>query len=97
MSADHVLLLALLVGVVSVAVFLTTGRGRAADDSAVDRTDARFWAGNIYVNRDDPAVVVPGRFGMGGRTLNVGNPRTWLLLIAVMALVVIVSVAKSAG
>lgn len=95
MGTDQVLLFALLVGVASVFLFIVTGRDRADSGSRLDRTDPRFWAGNIYVNRDDPAVVVPGRFGMGGRTLNLGNPRTWLLLVALMSLVVMVSVARS--
>ena len=39
------------------------GRGPAA---GTDRDDDRFWkAGLIYVNRDDPALLVGSRFGVG--------------------------------
>ncbi len=42
-----------------------------------DRDDDRFWkAGLLYVNRDDPAVVVGARFGVGW-TLNFGNRVAW--------------------
>ena len=48
--------------------------------SGTDRDDDRFWkAGLFYVNRDDPAILVGARFGIGW-TLNVGNPVAWLLL-----------------
>lgn len=97
MTADQVLFLALVVGVDSVLLFFVTEWGRATSSVQVDRTDPRFWMRNLYINRDDPAVVVPGRFGMGGRTMNLGNPRTWLLAVALMAFVVIMSVVKSAG
>lgn len=41
---------------------------------AVERDDDRFWKGGLlYVNRADPAVFVPKRFGIGW-TLNFGNP-----------------------
>lgn len=42
--------------------------------------DDRFWkAGLIYVNRDDPSLVVPKRFGIG-YTLNFGNRWAWVTL-----------------
>ncbi|GAB3962348.1 DUF5808 domain-containing protein [Plantactinospora veratri] len=48
--------------------------------------DDRYWrlAGLCYVNRDDPAILVQKRIGIGW-TLNFGNPRSLLLLTAVLA------------
>ena len=54
--------------------------------AVVDRDDDRFWKGGlVYVNRDDPALLVGKRFGIGW-TLNLGNPRAWLLLGGIVAL-----------
>jgi uncharacterized membrane protein len=48
-----------------------------------DRDDDRFWKGGlIYVNRDDPALMVGARFGVGW-TFNLANPAAWLLLSAI--------------
>jgi uncharacterized membrane protein len=53
-----------------------------------DRDDDRFWKGGlIYVNRDDPAVMVASRFGLGW-TPNLGNLRACLLYGAIAAAVV---------
>jgi uncharacterized membrane protein len=41
--------------------------------------DAHWKLGLIYVNRDDPAVFVEKRFGIG-YTLNFGNPQAWAVL-----------------
>ena len=50
-----------------------------------DRDDDRFWkAGLLYVNRDDPALVVGARFGVGWM-LNYGNPVAWLLIAGTFA------------
>ncbi len=58
------------------------GLARAA---GTDRDDDRFWkAGLLYVNRDDPAIVVGARFGVGW-ALNLGNPVAWLLLAGTAA------------
>jgi uncharacterized membrane protein len=58
------------------------GRGPAA---GTDRDDDRFWkAGLIYVNRDDPALLVGSRFGVGW-TFNVANPTAWLVIAAIVA------------
>jgi uncharacterized membrane protein len=53
--------------------------------AGTDRDDDRFWkAGLIYVNRDDPAIVVGARFGVGWM-LNLGNPVAWPLLAGFVA------------
>jgi len=53
--------------------------------AGTDRDDDRFWkAGLVYVNRDDPAIVVGARFGVGWM-LNFGNPAAWLILAGIVA------------
>ena len=37
------------------------------------------WSGSFYSNPNDPALLVPKRFGMG-YTLNFGNPGSWAVL-----------------
>lgn len=53
--------------------------------------DAHWHLGVFYVNREDPSLVVPRRFGVGW-AMNWGNPRTWglvaLFVAAVAAFVV---------
>jgi hypothetical protein len=47
--------------------------------------DNRNWVlGMFYVNRNDPSFLVERRFGLG-YTLNFGNPRAVLLLVAFLA------------
>jgi len=62
---------------------------RSPRPDAVDDDD--HWKGGLlYVNRDDPALIVPRRFGLGW-TMNLGRPAgvaiTILLLVAIAALV----------
>ncbi len=90
--------------IVLVVVAVRTGQagarlpGHAGREGAqVNRDDDRFWKGGlIYINRDDPAIMVGNRFGIGW-TPNLGNPRAWLLyggiLAAIVALVVVRVVA----
>jgi len=64
--------------------------------AGTDRDDDRFWKGGLlYVNRDDPALVVGARFGFGW-ALNFGNPVAWLLIagfVAVWAGLAVIGVA----
>jgi uncharacterized membrane protein len=56
-----------------------------AQAAGTDRDDDRFWkAGLLYVNRDDPVIVVGARFGVGWM-LNFGNPVAWLLVAGFVA------------
>jgi uncharacterized membrane protein len=50
------------------------------------RDDDMYWRGGLfYINPEDHALVVPRRYGLGW-TLNFGNPRAAMLLVAVVAL-----------
>jgi uncharacterized membrane protein len=62
------------------------GAPRAASEAlGTDRDDDRFWkAGLLYVNRDDPALLVGARFGPSW-TLNLANPAAWLLIAGAVA------------
>ncbi|MDI2129109.1 DUF5808 domain-containing protein [Yinghuangia seranimata] len=63
------------------------------DSGLVHADDDRHWrAGIVYVNRQDPALLVRKRFGIGW-TVNAGNPRAVLLLLTSVALVVALTVA----
>jgi uncharacterized membrane protein len=86
-------------GIVALLLYAGQGGTRLARSSealatipgaapAGDRTLDNCWKlGLLYVNRDDPAIVVEKRFGIG-YTLNLGHPLTWVVL-AVMLLVVV--------
>ena len=70
-----------------------TGQGgaRLPNASPSDRLADRYWRlGMLYVNREDPAVIVERRYGFGW-TLNFGNPLSWLV-VAVLVAIVLVSV-----
>jgi uncharacterized membrane protein len=65
----------------------STGSSGSSGGSVSGRDDDRFWkAGLLYVNRDDPAVVVSARIGVGW-TLNFGNPAAWLVIGGIIATV----------
>jgi len=65
----------------------------------IDRQDDRYWIGGLfYANPKDPAVFVPKRYGLGfGRTLNFGNPWSWLVFVAIAAVALLGALAKHAG
>ncbi|MFB9926741.1 DUF1648 domain-containing protein [Amycolatopsis halotolerans] len=58
------------------------------DSSRVQRDDDRYWhlAGQVYVNRGDPALLVHRRAGVAW-TLNLGHPISWAILAALAAVV----------
>jgi uncharacterized membrane protein len=50
-----------------------------------DRTEDRYWRlGLLYFNRDDAAVVVERRFGLG-YTLNFARMETWVMVALIVA------------
>ena len=89
--APLVVVLPILTAVV-VAVVVLARNNRQRDDGEQDtglthRDDDKYWRGGlIYVNREDHALVVPRRFGLGW-TLNLGNPLAAILLAGIVALI----------
>jgi len=64
---------------------LSAGRAGYGPAAGTDRDDDRYWkAGLIYLNRDDPAILVGARFGVGW-TFNVANPMAWLVIAGMVA------------
>jgi uncharacterized membrane protein len=65
------------------------GSGAAAPVG--DRTPDKYWKlGLFYVNRNDPALFVEKRFGLGC-TLNLGHPGVWLFLAVLVAIFVAIN------
>jgi uncharacterized membrane protein len=87
-----------------ITVAIRAGLGRLADSGqhpgqavAAARDDDRFWkAGLVYINRADPAIVVPVRIGVGW-TLNLGNPAAWLVIAVIIATVAGLAVLRIAA
>lgn len=68
----------------------SAGGAGARGSGTVNRDDDRFWKlGLIYVNREDPALFVQKRFGIGW-TVNFARPAAMGMLVAVLALAVAV-------
>jgi uncharacterized membrane protein len=93
--------------VLMAAVVLRSGQGGSrlngnvralAVAAGTDRDDDRFWKGGLlYVNRDDPALVVGARFGFGW-ALNYGNPVAWLIIAgSVTGWAVLAALGAAAG
>ena len=79
------------IALLALALALRTGQGGArlagAHAGATDRTDDRYWlAGAIYINRNDPALFVEKRFGVGW-TINFGNLRAIAVMIGIVVVV----------
>lgn len=89
--APLVVALPILAAVVVAVVVLARNnveRGEGEEDTGLThRDDDRYWRGGLfYINREDHALLVPRRFGLGW-TLNLGNPRAAMLLAGVVALI----------
>ncbi len=90
-------LLVLIYGLLIVLIlFLLTQWSRKQADTPADRhltgdvfrADDRGWYGFIYINPDDPAVIVPNRYGLGW-TVNFGHPWGKRVLIGLLVLVIL--------
>ena len=89
--APWVVVLPILAGV-AVAIVVLARNNRERDEGEGDtglthRDDDKYWRGGLfYVNREDHALWVARRYGVGW-TLNFGNPRVAILLAGVVALI----------
>lgn len=59
------------------------------DKIAVD--DDKYWKGGIiYINKEDPSILVEKRFGVGW-TFNFGRPLSWLVLFGPLILIIVIA------
>jgi uncharacterized membrane protein len=77
----------------AIALAMRTGQGGARlgspAETAIDRMDDRYWKlGGIYVNPQDPSLLVERRFGVGW-TLNFGNRWGVIALCGLLVVVVL--------
>jgi uncharacterized membrane protein len=86
--------------VVALVVLARNNRARAdgeADTGLTHRDDDRYWRGGLfYINREDHALMVPRRFGVGW-TLNFGNPGAAMLLAGLAVLIGLVITLRFAS
>ena len=84
-------------GVISaLIVALATGQsgsrvrlGKKADGEVIRRDYDKYWKwGVYYVNREDPALFVEKRFGVGF-TINFGRPAAILILVGLLAVIAV--------
>ncbi|MEI3614507.1 DUF1648 domain-containing protein [Pseudogracilibacillus sp. SO30301A] len=74
----------------------TTGQGgsrvkleKQSDTEVIDRDDDRYWKlGQFYVNRNDPAIFIEKRFGIGW-TNNWAHPLSWGLVLVLIIIIMI--------
>ena len=63
----------------------------SAAESVPDRTEDRFWKlGVIYFNRDDPAVMVEKRSGIG-YTVNFAHPVAWVIVLLLVLTPIVIA------
>ena len=84
-------------GIVAGAIVLsvTTGQGgdrvqmnKSSSGKVMNRDDDRYWKlGQFYFNREDPALFLEKRFGIGW-TSNWAHPLSWIILAAIIGLAV---------
>lgn len=69
--------------------------GKAADGKIIRRDDDKYWKwGSFYVNRDDPALFVEKRFGVGF-TINFGRPAAILIFVGILALITVIAILST--
>lgn len=96
--APLVVVIPVLAGVlIAVVVLARNNRNRQVGDDETRLThrddDASWRGGLLYINRQDHALFVPRRYGIGW-SVNLGNPRAAILLTGIAALITLLIVLR---
>lgn len=86
-------------GVIIYAIILSINTGQSGSrinskshdvlSDKISRDDDKYWKlGSFYYNKEDPAVFVEKRFGVGW-TNNWAKWQSWLIIIAILALILV--------
>ena len=91
-------------GLLAYAIILsfTTGQGgsRVAivddeEEKMINRDDDRYWKlGIFYFNREDPALFLEKRFGVGW-TINLARPLAWTIFLLIIGLAILIPILFS--
>ncbi len=87
-------LLLILLGTLILAIFTGQGGSRIklnkeTLEQVIDRDDDQYWKlGQFYFNKDDPAIFIEKRFGVGW-TNNWAHPLSWMAVIAILLVTII--------
>lgn len=92
--SPFIVTIAILISTLILAV--TTGQSgsrvhsnKAKTDYIIGRDDDEYWKlGQFYVNKNDPAIFIEKRFGIGW-TINFARPLGWIFLIGMILLPII--------
>lgn len=97
------IILAIFLMGVTVTIAVITGQGGSRikitgenkEDDYINRKDDKYWKwGMFYVNKNDPAIIVEKRFGIGW-TINFGNARGVVFFMMLIALIIIFEIVIS--
>lgn len=87
-----------LILIVSIVLSVKTGQGGSriklkngtgSTTIITERNDDKYWKlGSFYVNKDDPAIFVEKRFGIGW-TINLGRIEGILIIVALIAFIIL--------
>ncbi|RKQ31396.1 DUF1648 domain-containing protein [Oceanobacillus halophilus] len=77
----------------AVILSITTGQGgsrikdyQIGNGSVINRDDDKYWKlGIFYFNREDPALFLEKRFGVGW-TINLARPLAWIIFTAIIGI-----------
>lgn len=92
-----ILLIAILVSVTIISIKVGQGGSRLSSKGERGKTisvndDDKYWKlGSFYVNKDDPALFVEKRFGIGW-TLNFGRPMSFVLMGVLVVFIILMTV-----
>ena len=65
---------------------------KVPNNSVVNRDDDKYWKlGVFYFNKEDPAVFVEKRFGLG-YTNNFARPLSWIIFLGLVAVIVVFTI-----
>lgn len=89
------LVFSLAITVGAIVLSITTGQGgsrvktaASANGNAIDRDDDKYWKlGQFYFNKNDPALFLEKRFGVGW-TVNLARPLAWIIFFVIILLAV---------
>ncbi|WP_245835669.1 DUF1648 domain-containing protein [Virgibacillus ndiopensis] len=79
----------------AIILSFTTGQGGSRlktsageNGTIIDRDDDRYWKlGQFYFNKNDPALFLEKRFGIGW-TINLARPLAWIMFLVIIGLAV---------